>query len=286
MTEKSRLSGAQNIYMQDVPDLIGEIGGVRVIADFKTSNAPYCSTFPDRGDRIGFGGFRKYQKCAQQMAAYRLALEERTGYHCDVALIIVSTPETTQGIFIDSDQLDLMEGRFLKRCKQFHDNDKNDTESSSQQRAAGTRNPQKVAYDWLNISEDLEWLKAGLGAGYGWCATHFVDRHRKAENACGSTSLLLTLMVTQRWLNSGSTDTARHWCAATYTSLVTLSKSIAFVQSSRSLWSWSTVQSTRVLTGSSSNRLLAELSLESLPTTVDRNQSDCGMAILVLIVHQ
>ena len=29
------------------------------------------------------------------MSAYRLALEERTGYHCDVALIIVSTPETT-----------------------------------------------------------------------------------------------------------------------------------------------------------------------------------------------
>ena len=52
------------------PDLIGEIGGVRVIADFKTSNAPYMSTFPDRGDRIGFGGYRKYTKCAQQMAAY------------------------------------------------------------------------------------------------------------------------------------------------------------------------------------------------------------------------
>ena len=46
---------------------------------------------------MGFGGFRKYQKCAQQMAAYRLALEERTGYKCDVAFIIVSTPETSQG---------------------------------------------------------------------------------------------------------------------------------------------------------------------------------------------
>ena len=34
---------------------------------------------------MGFGGFRKYQKCAQQMAAYRLALAERTGYKCDVA---------------------------------------------------------------------------------------------------------------------------------------------------------------------------------------------------------
>jgi hypothetical protein len=100
--------------------LIGEIGGVRVIADFKTSNAPYCANFPAKGDRIGFGGFRKYTKCAQQMAAYRLALEERTGYHCDVALIIVSTPETTQGIFIDGDQMDMHQSRFLKRCEQFH----------------------------------------------------------------------------------------------------------------------------------------------------------------------
>ena len=102
------------------PDLIGEIGGVRVIADFKTSNAPYCSNFPERGDRIGFGGFRKYTKCAQQLSAYRLALEERTGYHCDVALIIVSTPETSQAIFIDGDQLALQESRFIKRAEQFH----------------------------------------------------------------------------------------------------------------------------------------------------------------------
>ena len=103
------------------PDLIGEIGGVKVIADFKTSNSPYMNRFPDKGDRMGFGGFRKYQKCAQQMSAYRLALAERTGYECDVALIIVATEETTQGIFIDGDQMELAESRFLKRVKQFHD---------------------------------------------------------------------------------------------------------------------------------------------------------------------
>ena len=115
------------------PDLIGEIGGVKVIADFKTSNAPYRNTFPDRGDRMGFGGFRKYQKCAQQMAAYRYALHERTGFLCDVALIIVSTEEQTQGIFIDGDQLSLYESRFLKRAQQFHEIDKDDTENCSQQ---------------------------------------------------------------------------------------------------------------------------------------------------------
>ena len=68
------------------------------------------------------------------MAAYRLALEERTGYHCDVALIIVSTPETTQGIFIDGDQLALHESRFLKRAEQFHNiAGNNEDENSSQQ---------------------------------------------------------------------------------------------------------------------------------------------------------
>ena len=117
------------------PDIIGEIGGVKVIADFKTSNGPYMNTFPDRGDRMGFGGFRKYQKCAQQMAAYRLALEERTGFRCDVALIIVTTEETTQGIFIDGDQLDLYESRFIKRAQMFHEIDKesDEIESSSEQ---------------------------------------------------------------------------------------------------------------------------------------------------------
>ena len=124
------------------PDLIGEIGGVKIIADFKTSTGPYMNTFPERGDRIGFGGFRKYQKCAQQMAAYRLALYERTGFMCDAALIIVSTPETTQGIFIDADQMDRFEGRFLKRAKQFHEmeDDKN-TQDSSQQELPEQREP-------------------------------------------------------------------------------------------------------------------------------------------------
>lgn len=116
------------------PDLIGTIGGLNVIADFKTSNAPYCSVFPQRGDRIGFGGFRKYTKCAQQLSAYKMALEERTGFICDVALIIVSTPETSQAIFIDGDQLALQESRFIKRCQQFHSIEgNNETQDSSQQ---------------------------------------------------------------------------------------------------------------------------------------------------------
>ena len=44
------------------PDLIGEIGGVKVIADFKT-NWPYLLC-PDRGDRVGYAGWRKFQVCS------------------------------------------------------------------------------------------------------------------------------------------------------------------------------------------------------------------------------
>jgi len=48
-------------------------------------------------------------------------------------LIIVSTPEISQGIFIDSDQLDRFEAKFLTRCKQFHSigDDEEDTEDCS-----------------------------------------------------------------------------------------------------------------------------------------------------------
>ena len=133
MTEKSLMCGLLSTDTQGALTSLVRSGVFRVIADFKTSNAPYMSTFPDRGDRIGFGGFRKYQKCAQQMAAYRYALNERTGFLCDVALIIVTTPETTQGIFIDGDQLALYESRFLKRCQQFHEIDNETTDCSSQE---------------------------------------------------------------------------------------------------------------------------------------------------------
>ena len=102
------------------PDLVAELGGVKCIIDFKTSNAPYRDSFPDRGDRQGFGGWRKYQKVAQQLSAYRLALHERTGYYCDVGVVLVSTPKEAQLIVIDSDRMQISEDKFLKRAQQYH----------------------------------------------------------------------------------------------------------------------------------------------------------------------
>ena len=102
------------------PDLVGEIGGVKVIADFKTSSAPYRNSFPDRGDRAGYGGYLKYQKCAQQLGAYSYALNERVGFKCQAAMIIATTADTAQGIFIDRHLLTAAQDKFLKRADMFH----------------------------------------------------------------------------------------------------------------------------------------------------------------------
>ena len=52
-------------------------------------------------------------------------------------------------------------------------------------------NPQKVARDWSNIYEDMEWLMGWVQAGYGWCGTHFLDRHRKSENSTGTNLVVI-----------------------------------------------------------------------------------------------
>ena len=79
-------------------------------------------------------------------------------------------------------------------------------------------NPQKVAKGWSNILEDISWLEGWVKAGYGWCSTHFIDRHRKSENASGSNVIVIDIdgdtTLEQFW----NTDTARNWCGATYTS--------------------------------------------------------------------
>ena len=80
------------------------------------------------------------------------------------------------------------------------------------------QNPQKVAKNWSNIYEDLDWLLGWVAAGYGWCATHFIDRHRKAENACGSNMIVIDFDGDTTLARFWSTTTARQWCAATYTS--------------------------------------------------------------------
>ena len=75
----------------------------------------------------------------------------------------------------------------------------------------------KPAQNWQNIEESLSWLQGWVTAGYGWTATHFIGRHRRADNASGSNLVVVDIdgdtTLEQFW----STDTAKNWCVGTYT---------------------------------------------------------------------
>ena len=75
-----------------------------------------------------------------------------------------------------------------------------------------------TATGWLNINESLEWLQGWVQSGYGWTATHFVDRYRRADNARGSNLIVVDIDGDTTLGRFWQTDTARNWCAATYTS--------------------------------------------------------------------
>ena len=80
------------------------------------------------------------------------------------------------------------------------------------------RNKEKQpAQGWLNIEESLTWLRGWVEAGYGWCATHFVGRHRRVDNASGSNLVVVDIDGDTTLDAFWDTDTARNWCVATYT---------------------------------------------------------------------
>ena len=79
-------------------------------------------------------------------------------------------------------------------------------------------NPQLVAKGWSNILEEVDWLQGWVKAGYCWTATHFLDRHRKAENACGSNLVVIDFDGDTTLDRFWACPTAQQWCALTYTS--------------------------------------------------------------------
>ena len=85
-------------------------------------------------------------------------------------------------------------------------------------RCKNKQSPEKVARGWSNIYEPLTWLEGWVKAGYGWCATHFVDRHRKGDNATGSNVIVIDIDGDCTLDHFWTSDTVKQWCACTYTS--------------------------------------------------------------------
>ena len=132
------------------------------------------------------------------------------------------------------------------------------------QNCQNKENPQLVARGWKNIFVDVEWLLKWVGTGYGWCATHFHERHRRADNAAGSNVVVIDFDGDTTLDAFWATTTAQEWCLATYTSashterehrfraLFALGKDLDTTNQHRGAY-WLIV-----------NRLLAELGLDEL----------------------
>ena len=135
---------------------------------------------------------------------------------------------------------------------------------SVHKRCKNKQNPEKVSKGWSNIFEDIDWLLGWVQHGYGWCATHFLDRHRKSDNANGSNLIVIDFDGDTTLERFWDCDTAKQWCIATYTSsshsdqehrfraLFPLELTLESINQHRGAY-WLVV-----------NRLLAELELEKL----------------------
>lgn len=103
------------------PDLVGLRNGIAILCDFKTSVGPYSRWFPKEDNHGSFGGWSKYQKCAIQLGAYSIALEETLDISIDAAQILVSTPETDQSFLIFGDEMQRHRTKWLQRVRQFYE---------------------------------------------------------------------------------------------------------------------------------------------------------------------
>ena len=104
------------------PDLVAVRNGTYIIADYKTSNQPYCRYYPKgKEDRSRFTGWNKFHKCALQLAAYKQACNETLGINIDCAQIIVSTTEITQSFILTSEELERYRIKWLQKIRRYHE---------------------------------------------------------------------------------------------------------------------------------------------------------------------
>ena len=103
------------------PDIIGQLSGDRyTLDDVKSSVGPYCRYYPKTRDRSLFTGWRKFQKCAMQIAAYAIAAKETLGITIHQGRVIVIMPnEKPQCFTLDAADLAQYKQRWLQRVRQY-----------------------------------------------------------------------------------------------------------------------------------------------------------------------
>lgn len=118
------------------PDIVGVRRGLMTLADIKSSTGRYSRYHPDQvsleihdesdqGEAetawTFYGGWKKFNKCALQLGAYAIALEETLDIRVDQAQMIITTDQHTQSFMLRDHELHSWRYKWLQRVKLYYE---------------------------------------------------------------------------------------------------------------------------------------------------------------------
>lgn len=118
--EHSAVWDKQHKYV-GCPDLVADCGGVRILAEVKTSDTLFDSTY--KMDFKSYGSFFRFHQASMQVACYISAFEKTTGITIDAGVIVVGTRDESQLFILEKPELQKALKKFLKLAKDFHATD-------------------------------------------------------------------------------------------------------------------------------------------------------------------
>ena len=101
-----------------IPDLVGKIGGVPCVVEFKTSDTLYRDNYNYKEFKQ-YSEWVKHHQAGMQVAAYANAWKQTTGMEINTGVIINSTPSDTQLFIIERDTMKKKLTAFHKLCREY-----------------------------------------------------------------------------------------------------------------------------------------------------------------------
>ena len=115
--EHSAVWNSKQMYV-GCPDLVANVGGLRALVEFKTSDEMFMSTYDM--DFKNYSNWWRYHQASMQTASYVKAYEQTTKHTIDVGLIVVATRDDSQLFILEQPQLKTALTKFHKLAKEFH----------------------------------------------------------------------------------------------------------------------------------------------------------------------
>lgn len=100
------------------PDLVANLGGLRTLIEFKTSDELHMSTY-DMNFK-NYSSWWRHNQARMQVGGYSVAYEMTTGLPIEAAAIIVATRDDSQLFILERPDIDKAVVKFHKLAKDFH----------------------------------------------------------------------------------------------------------------------------------------------------------------------